>query len=123
MEEVFAVIFIFGTPVLIVFTVFLFRYLQRNRASQVLEKMIDSGQELNPDLVKSISIQPKRPHGDLKIALILFGIALGLIFLGAGIPEDEVGPIMAGIAAIPGMIGVAYLVFWGLISRKQDTPA
>ncbi len=78
---------------------------------ETIQKAIDKGVELTPETVKALGAQARPPQSDLRGGLITIAVALGLIALGVGInvadPDEEIIPIMAGIAAIPGFIGLA----------------
>ncbi len=81
---------------------------------KTVQKAIEKGVELTPETVKALGVQPDRnPHRDLRTGLILIAVALGLVVMGTGIGyadgDEEIMPIFAGIAAIPGFIGLALL--------------
>jgi len=65
---------------------------------------------------------------DLRRAVVLVAVGLGLVGLGAGfvyaIPGEGgaiPGGIIAGAGAIPGFIGLAYLVLW--LARRNAPQA
>ena len=118
------------------------RYLRSRDRQKTIELMriaLEKGQPLPPELVTALSApepQPRRGGGggqspDLRRAIVLIAVGLGIAGLGAGMgwgigfssPEGGavVGGIIAGVGAIPGFIGLAFLVLWFTTSR--DRPA
>ncbi len=91
---------------------------------QTIRAAIDKGQELTPELVESLG-KPARPSKDkdLRYALIWIAVALGFAAMGAGIGaaegEEEAFLIISGLASMPMLIGLAYLVMWKFTERSQ----
>src|SRR5690348_4589940 len=117
------------------------RYLRSRDRQKTIELMrlaLEKGQPLPPDLVTALSTpepEPRRRGGqssDLRRAIVLMAVGLGIAGLGAGLgygigyasPEGGavVGGIVAGCGAIPGFIGLAFLVLW-LVGRGDKAPA
>ena len=103
------------------------RYKDRGRLHETLRLAYEKGQPVPPELITALqsNIIPQRPwtpESDLRRGLILLGVGLGLAGLGYGIwfglmsVDDTAayisGGSVAGCGAIPGLIGVAYLVLW-----------
>ncbi len=89
--------------------------IRSNAAIQkTIQKAIDKGMELNPETIKALGVRSRPPQSDLRGGLITIAVALGLIALGVGInmaePDEQIIPIMAGVAAIPGFIGIALVI-------------
>ena len=87
---------------------------RRNAAiNQTLQNAIQKDVELTPETIKALGARQCSPQRDLRSGMILIAVALGLIALGFGInvaePNEQIIPIMAGAAAIPGFIGIALL--------------
>jgi hypothetical protein len=100
----------------------------------------EKGQPVPPELIEKLTAATPRqtyggsslgggPDADLRRAIILIAVGLGLAGLGAGlfwgfmfvnpIPAGIIGGSVAGSGAIPGFIGVAYLVLW--FARRAGT--
>ncbi len=111
------------------------RSLDRRRMYEVMKLAYEKGQPLPPELMSSLQAdpaeilptpEPTAPDKDLRRAVVLIAVGLGLAGLGAGLgfgigfASDVggaiVGGIIAGTGAIPGFIGVAYLLLW-LVGR------
>lgn len=103
---------------------FWFRARARAEMQQTIRSAIEKGQELTPELVESLG-RPQRPSKDrdLRYSLIWFAIAFGLSMFGGaiGLAEDEepVFLIFSGIAALPFMVGLAYLIMWKFTEPAQ----
>jgi len=88
-----------------------------------------------PELISSLtSAVPEQPlatesnqNRDLRRAIVLIAVGLGLAGLGLGlgwgismasdVGGEVTGGIIAGTGAIPGFIGIAYLILW-LLGRS-----
>jgi len=116
-EGIYVPIAMFAAMAIVFSFFFWFRARARSEMQQTIRSAIDKGQELSPELVESLG-SPKRPSKDkdLRYSLIWFAIAFGISLFGAaiGAAEDEepVFLIMSGIASLPFMVGLAYLIMW-----------
>jgi len=112
----------FAATTIIISFFFWFRYRARSEMQQTIRSAIDKGQELTPELVESLG-KPQQPSKDkdLRLSLIWFAIAFGISLFGAAIgaveTEEDVFLIMTGIAAMPFMIGTAYMIMWRFTER------
>ena len=83
---------------------------------QTIRHAVDKGQQLPPDLLESVTraFAKKRAtaHTDLRAGVLWLAVALGIgttfSFLGYQFDEDLMG--MAAWAAIPGFIGLAFIL-------------
>ncbi|WP_339745718.1 DUF6249 domain-containing protein [uncultured Maricaulis sp.] len=97
---------------------------KRKAALTTVEEAIRAGQQLTPELVRSLGMPHKDRGGDLKSGAILLAVAIAFVVLGwtiSGVEEDaaEAVRIMGGIAAFPGFIGLV-LIGFGLMGSKKD---
>ena len=114
------------------------RYLRtrdRERMYETMRIAFEKGQPVPPELIAAM--QPSAPlpepmapasDRDLRRAIVLIAVGLGISGFGGGIymaliSVTDVGAwitgwSIAGIGAIPGLIGVAYLLLW-LASRPR----
>ena len=112
------------------------RYKDRGRLHETLRLAYEKGQPVPPELIAALqsNVIPQRPwtpETDLRRGIILVGIGAGIALLGYGIwyglmsVNDMAayisGGSVAGAGAIPGLIGVAYLVLWAT-RRKTAGP-
>jgi len=100
----------------------------RQRMHETLRIAYEKGQPVPPELIAALqsnatttALLPTAER-DLRRALVLISVGLGLCGLGYGLwyglmsVSDEaayiVGGSVAGVGAVPGLIGVAYLILW-----------
>jgi hypothetical protein len=103
------------------------RHKDRERMHETLRIAYEKGQPVPPELIEALqSKTPVRPMStpdrDLRMAVILIAVGLGFAGLGYGVwyglmTVDETaayisGGSTAGVGAIPGLIGLGYLVLW-----------
>lgn len=103
------------------------RHLDRVRMHETLRIAYEKGQPVPPELIESlqrrdVSAPVGTPERDLRRAVVLIAVGLGLAGLGYGLwfglssvtyeGAYITGGAVAGAGAIPGLIGVAYLLLW-----------
>ncbi len=111
------------------------RHRDRQQMHETLRIAYEKGQPVPPELIEALQsktpIRPmSTPDRDLRMAIILIAVGLGFAGLGYGLwyglmtVDDTAayisGGSTAGFGAIPGLIGVGYLVLW-LSRRKTPT--
>ena len=78
-----AVLGFFGMPVFIVWLSLHFNNRKKELFHASLQKLIDSGQELSPELLQSIpGYVEDQPFNDIKFGAVLIGIGIGVFLLG-----------------------------------------
>jgi Domain of unknown function (DUF6249) len=110
------------------------RHRERQNMQDIVRVAYEKGQPVSPELISAIqsSLAVKTPstrESDLRRAIIFIAIGLGFVGLGYGIwyglmSVDDMaayisGGCTAGAGAIPGMIGIAYLILWATGSKKS----
>jgi hypothetical protein len=100
---------------------------------QTLRTALEKGQTLPTELVTALQSDMSAnaiptPERDLRRGIVLIAVALGFCLLGYGLwfglmsVDDTAayitGGSTAGFGAIPGLIGVAYLILW---ATKRST--
>lgn len=122
MEGLWVPIAMFAALTVIISLFFWFRFRARSEMQQTIRSAIDKGQELTPELVESLG-KPQKPlkDRDLRFGLIWLALGSGILLFGAamGSIAEEVLSIMAGIAGLPFMIGLAYMIMWRVTGREQ----
>jgi hypothetical protein len=129
MEDILVPISFFAMIAAIVVLPKYFRARSKDRLMQTLQTAYEKGQPVPPELIESLSVEPQlaprnpreRAHNDMRTGVIWVAVALGLIAMGWAISyeEDEALYVMAGLAAIPGFIGLA-LIALGLSGRGRS---
>jgi hypothetical protein len=110
------------------------RYRDRGRLHETLRIAYEKGQPVPSELIDALKsgvtpVRPWTPESDLRRGLVLVGVGLGLAGLGYGlwyglssvssIAAYVSGGCVAGAGAIPGLIGVAYLILW---ATRRNAP-
>ncbi len=105
-----------------------FRRLEREKLFETLKAAYDKGQPVPPELIDTLTrpekVRPALPTAerDLRRGVIALAWALAFVICGLLSQDFEYGPDLSsgwfGVAAFPGMIGVAYLAF-GLLNRNR----
>jgi len=119
------------------------RYLRSRERSKLIDTLkiaYEKGQPVPPELIDALQRgstpdTPVRSPGlstaerDLRRAIVLICVGVGIALLGYGLyygisySSDEggaiTGSIVAGVGAIPGLIGVAYLLLW--LARRPSS--
>jgi len=105
----------------------------RARMYETLRIAYEKGQPVPPEVIAALqtNVEPRMetPERDLRRALVLIATGLGFCGIGLGlyygISSVSVegawisGAVTAGVGAIPGLIGVAYLILW---ATRRNAP-
>ena len=118
------------------------KYLKSRERSKLLDTLkiaYEKGQPVPPELIDALQrgttntpedVTPiSTAESDLRRAIVLISVGVGIALLGYGLyygisyASEEGGAItgaaVAGCGAIPGLIGVAYLLLW--MARRQPS--
>ena len=110
-----AIMFTLGSPILIIGTILYYKHRKRRQRNALIEKFLDSGQEVPAELMESGDLADNSSN-TLSRGIRLTAIGLGLfVFLGSMIDWD-----IATVALIPLCIGIARIIIWKL-SDKTST--
>jgi hypothetical protein len=118
-----------------------FRARERAQLHETLRVAYEKGQPPPPELIEKLTSSESFsiPSGgaadrDLRRAVVLVAVGLGLCGLGLGLgwgigmvsgnagAGAVVGGIIAGSGAIPGFIGLAYLLLWRMERGERSAP-
>ena len=104
-----AVVFIFGTPIMIVAFILYASYRKRRLIHDTINSYVATGKEIPPEVFKSFH-EEASPKNNLQKGLLMMGIGAGIIICFLVIGVDEA----AALGAIPLFIGLAQLLIWKL---------
>ncbi|MEO1309470.1 MAG: hypothetical protein AAFV51_00695 [Pseudomonadota bacterium] len=99
---------------------------QRNRDRQkTIRELAASGKELSPETIRALGLADTESGSGIGVGgAVLLGVAFGLVVLGQAIGyasgDDEVPVILAGVAAIPGAIGLVLIISRIFIRRDRN---
>lgn len=97
---------------------------ERREMQATLRTAIDKGQPLPTDVVEALSRENIKPPAtatrDLRVGVILLAISIGIALMGYLISFEEMDAFypISGMAAIPGMIGLAFVVLSAFNKNK-----
>lgn len=102
------------------------RYLksvERLKLQDTLRAAVERGQPIPPEVIEAMSLDARprpSPERDLRIGIIWLAVAAGLATLGlvAGLHEPHATYPALGLAALPGFIGLAFILI-SLLSRGR----
>ena len=117
------IIFFFGMPVFIVGIISYFRSRDRAELQKTMRAAIEKGQSLPPEFIEGLQRRqprPKTPMNDVRAGIVLIAVAAGIMIWNY-LDHGFIGGKLSGLAAVPGLIGLALLILGiiGLNSRKS----
>lgn len=117
----------FAFVIMIILITSFFSYLKQSDRERTLREALKSGQPLDADFLKTIEEREDGGGGTIVGGFITLAVAVGLVIMAYQIQsvdgDKDILPIMIGVAAIPGLIGIVLIVS-GLISngrKKSDS--
>lgn len=121
MEDILVPLGLFFAPVVLILGLILvpkwLRSRERLQAQQLIRMAIERGQEPSPELIEALTkdIQPaKVPSAsrDMRIGVILLSVAAGIALTGVALGQINDNAMFGTVsgAAIPGMIGLAFII-------------
>jgi len=126
MDEVFIPIMFFAMIAAIVIVPTWLKSKERQEMQATLRASIDKGQALPPEVIDALTRQTVKPPAtagrDLRTGVILLALSLGIAaafsYLGY-VVEDDVPYGFAAFAAIPGAIGLAFIILSAFNKNKD----
>jgi len=89
---------------------------ERKEMQATLRTAIEKGQPLPPEIIDALSRENIKPPAtaarDLRIGVILLAVSIGIALFGYAVSFEEWEAFypITGMAAIPGMIGLAFII-------------
>jgi len=114
----FAVVAIFGMPVFIILIIFYFDKRNKEQFHSTLQKLIESGQELSPELLQSIPGYKKEngERNDIRTGTITAAVGIGIALFGQfGVAETP----LVGIGLLVFSIGLGILAY-GIYNKDKE---
>ena len=125
-DDILVPLIIFGSITAIILMPVYWRAALRRRVLETIQSMAASGSHMSPELIGTVMAPPSRPQllpsrqRDMRMGYILIAVAVGIVLIGiagytiavaAHMQEAVgVGAGIAALAAIPGCVGVAFLL-------------
>lgn len=132
MEDILVPITFFAIIPAIVLIVQAYGHSGRKQIQETIRVAISNGQTLSPETIKALGAKPAKSNGDLRWGVILLAIALAFITLAFAIPAGDLvhGGIMnetiwplVGVAAFPGLVGIALIALHFMLRETDEEPA
>ena len=114
---IFGIVGIFGMPVFIILIIFYFDKRNKEQFHSTLQKLIESGQELSPELLQSIPGYKKEngERNDIRTGTITAAVGIGIALFGQfGVSETP----LVGIGLLVLSIGLAFLAY-GIYNKDK----
>lgn len=89
---------------------------ERKEMQETLRSAIEKGQPLPPEVIEALSRDnikvPATAAKDIRVGMILLSVSIGIALMGyfIGFAQDHATYPMIGMAMVPGMIGIAFIV-------------
>jgi|TARA_B110000879_G_scaffold98290_1_gene133708 hypothetical protein len=115
------IVAVFGMPVFVVWVALHFSNKKKEQFHTSLQKLIESGQQLSPELLQSIPgyVEEGQKVNDIKSGAILIGIGVGVVLLGKfGLNTT----VVWGSGLLVASLGLALLSF-GIYAEKKTAEA
>jgi Domain of unknown function (DUF6249) len=129
MDGNFIPVALFGMIAAIVIVPVWLRSKERKEMQATLRSAIDKGQPLPSEVIEALSREHIKPPAtaarDLRVGVILLAVSIGIALFGyaftfiGGFEESKVSFPIIGLSAIPGMIGLAFIVL-SFFNKNKD---
>ncbi|MBK1968929.1 MULTISPECIES: DUF6249 domain-containing protein [Brevundimonas] len=125
MDEVFIPLAFFAMIAAIVVVPSWLKSRERREMQATLRASIEKGQPLPPEVIEAISKENTKEQAtaarDLRTGVVLLAVAIGIALFGYAVSFAEMDAFypIAGGAAIPGMIGLAFIVL-SFFNKNKD---
>ncbi|WGM47372.1 hypothetical protein KOAAANKH_02248 [Brevundimonas sp. NIBR10] len=104
------------------------KHRERKEMQATLRASIEKGQPLPPEVIEALSKEgvkaPPTAHSDLRVGVILLAVSIGVALFGyaftfiSGFEESKVSVPIMGLSAIPGMVGLAFIILSAFNKNK-----
>ncbi len=107
-----AILFTFGTPIMIIAAVLYSSYRKKRLMHETIDQYVTSGKDIPDEVLKGLQ-KEVTPKNNLHRGLVMSGVGLGIFACFAVIGSLEA----AAIGLIPLFIGLAQLLIWKLENK------
>ena len=128
MEEFIPIAF-FGMIAAIVIVPSYLKSRERKEMQATLRSAIEKGQPLPPEVIEALSKDNIKPRPtaarDLRVGVILLAVSIGVALFGyafnfvGGFEESKAVAPIIGLSAIPGMVGLAFIILSAFNKTKD----
>jgi hypothetical protein len=110
-----AVLFvIIGTFTLIIIMHMSNRYKLKVKTHELLEKSIDKGVDVTPELLEKLNHDKSPRFKDFRRGIIMMAFGAAVFCFSLVIPADDTAKVFRGLSLLPLFIGAGFLLVWKL---------
>ncbi|MCB1582785.1 MAG: DUF6249 domain-containing protein [Marinicella sp.] len=95
------------------------RYKLKVKTHELLEKSIDKGIDVTPELLEKLNNEKSPRFKDLRRGIIMSMLGAAVFCFSYVIPEDDTAQVFRGLAILPFFIGLGFLLVWK-INKYED---
>ena len=129
LTPIFIVFIIFGSIVAIILGPGYIKSREKLATQEIVRAAIDKGQPLPPEMIDALTKEAKSrvpsASRDLRLGMILLAVSIGIALFGyafsfvGGIEEAKAVYPIVGMGAIPGAVGVAFIIL-SFFNKNKD---
>ena len=97
-----------------------FRFLEAKEQQVTVRELLSREQDVSPDVLDALlaSLLPQ-PQADLRRGVIGIFLGIAVVVFGYVLDDPDAQAPLAGLAAFPVLIGIAYLALWKFGQSKS----
>jgi fructose-specific phosphotransferase system IIC component len=116
--EIIVPLIVFASITLIIATPFYFKHRNRRLVFEAIKTHVEKTGTADPQLIDAITQENIGPNADLRRGILLIAFAAGLIMWSRYLDDGDMAAAMFGFAFVPGLIGLAFVIFHFFIRRE-----
>lgn len=94
------------------------RYKLKVKTHELLEKSIDKGIDVTPELIEKLHHDRSPRFKDFRRGIIMAAIGAAVFCFSLVIPEDDTAKVFRGLSLLPIFVGAGFLLVWKI--NKYD---
>ncbi len=118
-EDILIPLIVFSSMSLIIISAFYFNFRKRRMVYDTIKVAIEKTGAADASLIEAIVSDRVGPYADLRKGIILIAVAAAFVVLGFAVGETEATGPLAGVAAFPGLVGIAFIMFHFFAPRQR----
>lgn len=109
---------VFTSITLMISMPFYFKHRNRRLVFEAIKATIEKTGSADPQLIDAITQENIGPNADLRRGILLLALAIGLFIWSQTMPDPDTALVISGFTALPGLVGLAFIVFHFFIKRE-----
>lgn len=111
---------VFGSIALVLVAALYLNYRGRRAVADTIREVVEKANLSDPQLATELLRQLTARPSDLRRGGLFLAVALAFVIMAFVLDQPEAVRPMIGVAAFPGMLGFAYLIFHYLSVRRPS---